>query len=92
MPYHEKFSCSINASTRKKEEGETINEKDLNKIADKTEALVRWFAERDMTVEEALFVLSSTLVSFAKQFDVPKAQVDRMYEDMWKAVKTYQKA
>lgn len=73
--------------------GDTImNESDLNKIAAKTESLVRWFAEKDMTIEEALFVLSSTLVSFAKQFDVPKSQTDRLYEDMWKAVKTYPKA
>lgn len=69
-----------------------MNENDLNKVAAKTESLVRWFAEKDMTIEEALFVLSSTLVSFAKQFDVPKSQIDKMYEDMWKAVKTYQKA
>lgn len=69
-----------------------MNENDFNKVAAKTESLVRWFAEKDMTIEEALFVLSSTLVSFAKQFDVPKSQIDRMYEDMWKAVKTYQKA
>jgi hypothetical protein len=69
-----------------------MNENDLNKIAGKTESLVRWFAEKDMTIEEALFVLSSTLISFAKQFDVPKNQIDKMYEDMWKAVKTYSKA
>lgn len=74
------------------EMGDTMNENDLNKVAAKTESLVRWFAEKDMTIEEALFILSSTLVSFAKQFDVPKSQIDKMYEDMWKAVKTYQKA
>lgn len=68
-----------------------MNEKDFNSIAEKTESLVKWFAEKDMTVEEALFVLSSTLVSFAKQFDVKKEIVDKMCEDMWKAVKTYKK-
>jgi hypothetical protein len=69
-----------------------LNENDFKHIADKTESLVRWFAEKDMTVEDALFVLASTYVSFAKQFDVKKELTDKIYEDMWKAVKTYQKA
>lgn len=68
-----------------------MNQKDFDEIARKSEDLVKWFVEQDMTIENAMFVLASTLVSFAKQFDIPKKQADEIYENVWKAVKTYNK-
>ena len=71
---------------------DSMNEKDFEQIAKKSEKLIKWLVEQDISVNDALFMLCTTLVSFAKQYDVPKSVLDKMHEDMWKAVKTYDKA
>jgi hypothetical protein len=74
------------------EMGDIMNEKDFNEIAKKTEKLIKWLTEQDISVNDALFVLCSAFVSLAKQYEIQKVVLDRMHEDMWKAVKTYSKA
>jgi hypothetical protein len=69
----------------------TMNEKDFNEIAKKTEKLVKWLTEQDISVNDALFMLCSAFVSLAKQYEIQKVVLDKMHEDMWKAVKTYNK-
>lgn len=68
-----------------------MNEADIKIANDKANKLIQWIIKEDLTVDQSILMLTSVIISIAKNFKLSKLEVDRLYNSTWQAVQLQEK-